>query len=239
MTTYTGSCYCRNVQYELTLNSPDEARTSICHCKNCKVSFLRAQYSLTNAVWRPTFPHHDPITIDRNSQAAKAESRAKSLVKDLSILKANIKSRSTSGIMDLGRCSRGSFVRIVGVGSWSLVYEPFHEDSRDVVDTDRMLYYVQENAGDHTYIFYGTLDEPDALPPKGEFFMKYKAKYVSTVEHLSCHYHTHMLLYCDHRWMPEVPGEYTLAHHNITHDSILTPSNFPTIDVFHKNEIKE
>jgi hypothetical protein len=39
------------------------------------------------------------------------------------------------------------------------------------------------NAGDNTYIFYGSLDEPDTLPPKGEFFCKYRAK-----------------------WMPEVPG---------------------------------
>ena len=39
------------------------------------------------------------------------------------------------------------------------------------------------NAGDNTYIFYGSLDKPDSLPPKGEFFCKYRAK-----------------------WMPEIPG---------------------------------
>lgn len=33
----TGSCYCRNIKYELNLNSADDARTSLCHCKNCKV----------------------------------------------------------------------------------------------------------------------------------------------------------------------------------------------------------
>lgn len=37
MPTYTGSCYCRNIQYNLTLSSPDDARTSLCHCHNCKV----------------------------------------------------------------------------------------------------------------------------------------------------------------------------------------------------------
>ncbi|KAL1681383.1 Mss4-like protein [Schizophyllum commune] len=40
-----------------------------------------------------------------------------------------------------------------------------------------------EHAGENVYLFYGSLDEPDALPPKGEFFTKYRA-----------------------RWMPEVPG---------------------------------
>jgi len=44
------------------------------------------------------------------------------------------------------------------------------------------------NAGDNTYVFYGSLDEPDTLPPKGEFFCKYRAQ-----------------------WMPEVPG---LFHKN-------------------------
>eukprot|EP00026_Physarum_polycephalum_P022348 Phypoly_transcript_26351.p1 GENE.Phypoly_transcript_26351~~Phypoly_transcript_26351.p1 ORF type:complete len:118 (+),score=17.94 Phypoly_transcript_26351:116-469(+) len=40
-----------------------------------------------------------------------------------------------------------------------------------------------ENAGENTYVFYGSLDDPDTLPPKGEFFCKYRAK-----------------------WMPEIPG---------------------------------
>jgi hypothetical protein len=43
----------------------------------------------------------------------------------------------------------------------------------------------QANAGDFIYIFYGTLDKPTDLPPKGEFFCKYRDG-----------------------WMPEVPGKY-------------------------------
>ncbi|KAI9732787.1 MAG: hypothetical protein M1834_003725 [Cirrosporium novae-zelandiae] len=39
--TYTGSCYCRAIQYEINLDSPSSpssssAHTSICHCQNCK-----------------------------------------------------------------------------------------------------------------------------------------------------------------------------------------------------------
>ena len=37
MPSYQGSCFCRNIEYQLMLNSPDDARTSLCHCRNCKV----------------------------------------------------------------------------------------------------------------------------------------------------------------------------------------------------------
>ena len=43
MPRYTGSCYCRQIQYELNLSSPDDARTSLCHCRNCKASTLPSQ----------------------------------------------------------------------------------------------------------------------------------------------------------------------------------------------------
>jgi hypothetical protein len=33
---YTGSCYCRAIKYSFDV-SPEEARTSLCHCHNCKV----------------------------------------------------------------------------------------------------------------------------------------------------------------------------------------------------------
>ncbi|KAJ5280707.1 DUF636 domain protein [Penicillium angulare] len=36
MPIYSGSCFCRNIEYELHLASPDEARTSLCHCRNCR-----------------------------------------------------------------------------------------------------------------------------------------------------------------------------------------------------------
>jgi hypothetical protein len=41
----------------------------------------------------------------------------------------------------------------------------------------------QASAGDFIYIFYGTLDHPEDLPPKGEFFCKKRDS-----------------------WMPEIPG---------------------------------
>jgi hypothetical protein len=32
-----GGCYCGEIRYELHLDSPDDARTSLCHCSSCKV----------------------------------------------------------------------------------------------------------------------------------------------------------------------------------------------------------
>lgn len=37
--TLSGGCYCGKLRYELSLNSKDEARTSLCHCGNCKKAF--------------------------------------------------------------------------------------------------------------------------------------------------------------------------------------------------------
>jgi len=35
--TYHGECYCRAVKWQFTLDSPEDGRTSLCHCMNCKV----------------------------------------------------------------------------------------------------------------------------------------------------------------------------------------------------------
>jgi hypothetical protein len=34
---YTGSCYCKEITFQGEIDSPDNARTSLCHCNNCKV----------------------------------------------------------------------------------------------------------------------------------------------------------------------------------------------------------
>jgi len=34
-----GGCYCGKIRYDLNLASKDDARTSLCHCKNCKKAF--------------------------------------------------------------------------------------------------------------------------------------------------------------------------------------------------------
>jgi hypothetical protein len=71
----------------------------------------------------------------------------------------------------------------------------------------------QENAKDHfRYICVGSLDDPEALPPKGEFFCKARAS-----------------------WMPEISGE---SFCNIIISRPLV-DDLTKADVFHKQEIKE
>lgn len=51
---YTGSCYCKEIQYELALNSPEEeARTSICYCENCKVRMAKSTIIMWSRIQNP------------------------------------------------------------------------------------------------------------------------------------------------------------------------------------------
>lgn len=70
----------------------------------------------------------------------------------------------------------------------------------------------QEQAADKfRYITYGTLDDPEQLPPKGEFFCKDRSS-----------------------WMPEIPGP---CHQSRAIVQCVT-TNF-AVDLFHKQKIKE
>ncbi|PMD25891.1 hypothetical protein NA56DRAFT_676963 [Hyaloscypha hepaticicola] len=50
---YTGSCYCRSIQYSFDV-SPEDARTSLCHCHNCK-KFFGTNYGLTTKIPASSF----------------------------------------------------------------------------------------------------------------------------------------------------------------------------------------
>lgn len=52
----TGSRTCRNPTYTLSLASPFDARTSLCHCRNCKKAFS-TNYGLTAKVPVSSFAH--------------------------------------------------------------------------------------------------------------------------------------------------------------------------------------
>ncbi|KAH9908304.1 Mss4-like protein [Xylariomycetidae sp. FL2044] len=50
-----GSCYCRAIRYTITLEDPAaEARTSICHCGNCK-KFTGCNYGITAKIPKSAF----------------------------------------------------------------------------------------------------------------------------------------------------------------------------------------
>jgi hypothetical protein len=47
--TIPGSCTCGSVQYTLTMDSADAARTSLCHCHSCRKAF-GTNFGLTTKV---------------------------------------------------------------------------------------------------------------------------------------------------------------------------------------------
>ena len=114
---YTGSCYCKEIRYEINLASADEeARTSICHCKNCKV---------LNQPIPPFFPSVLPYMTDsadwpRNGPDPHSASRPNSPEKHSRSRRA--RQRSTSVIMDQGRSFIVSFVGLVVPASLNMVY---------------------------------------------------------------------------------------------------------------------
>ncbi|KAF2259302.1 DUF636 domain protein [Lojkania enalia] len=130
----TGSCYCRNLTYGLRLDSKDEARTSLCHCANCKKAFGGA-FGLTVKI---------PL----------------------------------QGFRYLGKSAEPT-VHVQDNGSEVNVYREFCGRCGSYV-----CEYGEQAKLHFRYVTLGSLDDPSALAPKGEFF-------------------------CSQRlaWMPEIPGK--------------------------------
>ncbi|KAF1816390.1 hypothetical protein P152DRAFT_454659 [Eremomyces bilateralis CBS 781.70] len=124
----TGSCFCRRLAYKLELDSPDDARTSVCHCKNCKKAF-GTTYGLTSKVAKDAFKYTKGTPKEFKDEA--------------------------SGVTREFCDHCGSYI----------------------------LEYGEQVQQSFRYICVGSLDDPEALPPKGEFFCKSRAS-----------------------WMPEIPN---------------------------------
>ncbi|UDD59158.1 hypothetical protein AFCA_006577 [Aspergillus flavus] len=132
MPTYPGSCYCRDIEYELSLASPDDARTSLCHCKSCKKAF-GTNYGLTAKI---------PKDALRLIKGAPKE-------------------------------------HVADNGSGSLIHREFCSNCGS---------FICEYGDQFRYLCVGSLDDPEALPPKGEFFCSSRAN-----------------------WMPEIPGRSSMS----------------------------
>ncbi|KAF5348047.1 hypothetical protein D9758_009997 [Tetrapyrgos nigripes] len=65
MPTYTGTCYCRAVKYNLDLKTPQDARTSLCHCHNCKKAY--GNYAITVKVPLSCFKYTESPTLKKHS----------------------------------------------------------------------------------------------------------------------------------------------------------------------------
>ncbi|QKX64699.1 uncharacterized protein TRUGW13939_11875 [Talaromyces rugulosus] len=129
MLTLTGSCYCDQIKYELILNSAKDARTSLCHCHNCKKAF-GTNYGLTAKVPR------DALKITQGTTKEHAADN----------------------------------------GSGMLIHREFCSNCGSTI-----LEYGEAVKADFRYIAVGTLDDPDALPPKGEFFCKDRASWMPEI----------------------------------------------------------
>jgi len=121
-----GRCVCRKLRYSLDLDSPDDARTTLCHCNSCRRAF-GTNYGLTAKV---------PL------QSLKYEEGTPKLFKE------------ENGVTREFCDSCGAYI----------------------------CEYGEEAADKFRYIMWGTLDEPEKIPPKGEFFCKNRTE-----------------------WMPEIP----------------------------------
>ncbi|KAJ9623654.1 hypothetical protein H2203_005916 [Taxawa tesnikishii (nom. ined.)] len=129
MPDYKGSCTCKSVTYTLSLNSQDDARTSLCHCSSCKKAF-GGNYGLTSKVGLDAFKY-------------TSEKKPKLFVQE------------------------------------NGVHREFCDDCGSF-----LVEYGEQAKDKFRYVVVGSLDDgPEVLPPKGEFFCKYRAS-----------------------WMPEIPG---------------------------------
>ncbi|KAI0076339.1 DUF636 domain protein [Panus rudis PR-1116 ss-1] len=128
MPAYTGGCFCGEIRYELNLNSPDEARTSLCHCSNCK-RFFGSAFGLTAKVPKDRF-----------------------------------------------RLTKGKTKEHISDNGGSLLYREFCATCGSGI-----LEYGEQAKEQSRYIAVGTLDDPGALPPKGEFFCKYREKWLPEI----------------------------------------------------------
>ncbi|KAF1973775.1 DUF636 domain protein [Bimuria novae-zelandiae CBS 107.79] len=131
----TGNCYCKNLSYTLKLEDKNDARTTLCHCKDCKKAFGGA-FGLTAKCPIQTFHY-----------------------------------TSASGKPTL---------HVANNGSGSTVYREFCNKCGSYI-----CEYGEQAKDAFRYVVVGSLDDPGALPPKGEFF-------------------------CSERetWMPKIPGTF-------------------------------
>lgn len=170
----TGTCTCKKLQYTVRLDSADSARTSLCHCLSCKKAF-GTNYGLTSkACTRPPLAmlpqkqqssyRYSPRSQSRASNTAKGSQSCTSRRMALYESFAKVAARS---------CANTGYV-------FKILIHDLPEPPKDgLIQRSR-----QEQAADKfRYVTYGTLDDPEKLPPKGEFFCKERSS-----------------------WMPEIPG---------------------------------
>ncbi|KAM5370870.1 hypothetical protein ACJZ2D_008303 [Fusarium nematophilum] len=122
MPNYKGKCVCGDLQYSVSLDSPGDARTSLCHCSSCRRAF-GTNFGLTTKVPLNGFEYE------------KGEPKL--------FMQEN-------GVTREFCTTCGTFI----------------------------CEYGEQAADKFRYIMWGTFDEPESFPPKGEFFCKDRAEWM-------------------------------------------------------------
>ncbi|KAK0666392.1 Mss4-like protein [Cercophora samala] len=122
-----GSCTCKSLQYTLSLNSTEDARTTLCHCRSCRRAF-GTNYGLTAKVALDSFSYND------GTETLKKYTQENGVTREF-----------------CGEC--GVFI----------------------------CEYGTEAADKFRYVMWGSLDEPEKIPPKGEFFCKERASWMPEI----------------------------------------------------------
>ncbi|KAJ9110587.1 hypothetical protein QFC20_002917 [Naganishia adeliensis] len=104
---YTGSCYCREITFEGEIDDPANARTSICHCKNCK-KFFGGPYGTTTKF--PTSGFR--ITSTSQPRVHEADNGSGSL------LHREFCGTCGGPILEYGKAAEGKFVYVM-YGAWN------------------------------------------------------------------------------------------------------------------------
>ena len=127
-----GGCVCGALKYSVTVDSADDARTSLCHCSSCRKAF-GTNFGLTTKIPLDGFHYESgqPRTFKQDN-----------------------------GVVREFCETCGAFI----------------------------CEYGEQAADKFRYIMWGTFDDPQLFPPKGEFFGKERQP-----------------------WMPEIPGVFHKA----------------------------
>ena len=152
---YKGSCYCHAIKYTVSCSAED-ARTSLCHCNNCKVRGS---------------PGHQPCLLPH-----KAHMQEKFFGGAFG-LTTKIPVSSFSYTED----SKKPTIHEADNGSGVMLHREFCGTCGSGI-----LEVGEGAMKDFRYIMTGTLDSPGDLPPKGEFWCRRREKWMPEASSMPC-----------------------------------------------------
>ncbi|KAI1491536.1 Mss4-like protein [Biscogniauxia mediterranea] len=167
MTPLPGSCYCGLVRYTIALSDPAaeaQARTSLCHCRNCK-KFTGGACGVTTRVPRSAFR----FLLGSNQQQEQEQEQGN-------------KQQGQEHEQEQGGNQKNDYIRVHESDNGSGT--TLHREFCGVCGSGILEYGA--NAGDYVYVFYGTLEDHarGQVEPRGEFFCRLRDPWMPEIEGL-------------------------------------------------------